>query len=153
TVRSENAFVFILTHALPPALGNALIWMVMGAMWFCGLSSITSNSRMLFAFARDGGLPFAREVARVSPRFKSPYIAVWISVAAAFVVAASASAYSAIVALSTIALYASYGLPILSAFRARLSGRELRRGPWNLGAWSNAVNAVALAWIGVITVL
>ncbi|KAG1721890.1 hypothetical protein EDB19DRAFT_1917028 [Suillus lakei] len=30
---------------------------VIGAMYFCGTFSITSNSRMMFAFARDGGIP------------------------------------------------------------------------------------------------
>jgi hypothetical protein len=53
-------------------------------------------------------------------------------------------------ALSTIALYASYGLPIAAALRAR---GARRRGPFSLGRWSTAVNAVALAWIAVLTVL
>ena len=55
---------------------------------------------MLFAFARDGGLPGAEYVARVSPRFRSPHVAVWVSAMAAFVVALWADAYSAIVALT-----------------------------------------------------
>ena len=53
----DNAFVYVLRTALGSRLGGALVWMVIGAMWFCGLSSVTSNSRMLFAFARDGGAP------------------------------------------------------------------------------------------------
>src|SRR5262249_17771755 len=48
-----NAFIAILHGALGHRLGAACIWMLMGAMWFCGLGSITTNSRMLFAFARD----------------------------------------------------------------------------------------------------
>jgi amino acid transporter len=57
------------------------------------------------------------------------------------------------VALSTVALYASYGLPILAGVLARRSGRWLRRGPWNLGSFSNAVNIVALGWTLFIMVL
>src|SRR5258708_34779280 len=80
---ADNPFIFVLQGALGARLGNALVGVAMLAMWFCGLSSVTSNSRMLFAFARDGGLPFSSAVASVSPRFKSPHVAVWVSAAAA----------------------------------------------------------------------
>jgi len=108
---------------------------------------------MLFAFARDGGLPFSRQLAAVSKRYRSPYVAVWVSAAAAFAVAIWAQAYSAMTALSTIALYASYGLPILVGLRARRSGRWTRFGPWHLGRWSTPVNVAALLWICTLTVL
>jgi amino acid transporter len=150
---ANNPFIFVLRGALGSRLGGALVWVAMLAMWFCGLSSVTSNSRMVFAFARDGGLPFSRQLARVSDRFRSPHVAVWVSAAAAFAVALWANAYSAMVALSTIALYASYGLPIWAGLRARRSGRWHSFGPWNLGRWSGAVNAAALLWICALTVL
>ena len=147
------AFVSVILEAVGGRLGRALVWMVLGAIWFCGLSSVTSNSRMLFAFARDGGLPSSPALASVSPRFRTPAKAVWVSVTMAYAVALWAKAYYAVVALSTIALYASYGLPILVGLRARLRGEWTERGPWNLGRWSNLVNVVALAWIFVISVL
>ncbi|HMC35299.1 MAG TPA: amino acid permease [Myxococcales bacterium] len=150
---AENPFIHVLRSALGTRLGGALVWVAVLAMWFCGLSSVTSNSRMLFAFARDGGLPFSRQVAAVSERYRSPHVAVWVSAAAAFVVAIWARAYSAMTALSTIALYASYGLPIWVGLRARRSGRWTRMGPWHLGRWSTAVNAAALIWICALTVL
>jgi amino acid transporter len=149
---AKNAFLHVLRRAVGRSLGDALTWMVMGAIWFCGLSSVTSNSRMLFAFARDGGLPASKSLASVS-RFRTPAVAVWTSVAMAFVVALWAEAYSAVVALSTIALYASYALPILVGLRARARGEWTERGPWHLGRWSSFVNVVALAWVFVITVL
>ena len=149
---AKNAFIYVLRHAVGRSLGNTLTWMVMGAIWFCGLSSVTSNSRMLFAFARDGGLPASSALASVS-RFRTPAVAVWTSAVMAFVVALWAEAYSAVVALSTIALYASYALPILVGLRARLRGDWTERGPWHLGRWSSAINVIALAWVFVITVL
>ena len=148
-VASDNAFLFVLTHALPETMARALVWMTIGAMWFCGLASVTSCSRMLFAFARDGGLPMSPRIAAVSPRWKTPHVAVWITIAFAFVLAATATAYSAIVALSTIALYASYGLPILAGLRARSAGVWTKRGPWHLGRFSTAVNVVALGWVAI----
>src|SRR5579883_303216 len=149
---AANPFTFILSGALG-RLGAALVWVAMGAMWFCGLASVTSNSRMLFAFARDGGLPGSRALAQVSPRFRSPHVAVWTAAAAAFAVALWADAYSAIVALSTIALYASYGVPIAVGLIARRSGRWRERGPWDLGRHSSMINVLALAWIAIATVL
>jgi amino acid transporter len=154
TLAAPNPFVHVLAGGLGPTLGNALVWVVLGAMWFCGLASVTSNSRMLFAFARDGGLPaVSPAVARVSPRFRSPHVAVWLAAAAALAVALWAEAYSVMVALSTIALYTSYGVPIAVGLAARRSGRWTRRGPWHLGRWSTAVNLLALTWIAVLTVL
>ena len=150
---ADNPFIFVLRAALGTRAGSALVWVAMVAMWFCGLSSVTSNSRMLFAFARDGGLPFSAQIARVSGRYRSPHVAVWVSATAAFAVALWADAYSAMVALSTIALYASYGLPIWVGLRARRTGRWRDFGPWDLGRWSFAVNAAALTWICALTIL
>ncbi len=152
-VAAENPFIFVLQSALGARLGNALVWIAMAAMWFCGLSSITSNSRMLFAFARDGGLPFSRHLASVSPRYQSPHVAVWVSASMALVVALWSDAYSAMVALSTIALYASYGLPILFGLLTRRAGRGLAPGPWNLGGKSTAVNVIAIGWIALVAIL
>jgi amino acid transporter len=146
---AANPFIFVLQNALGVRLGNALVMVAMAAMWFCGLSSVTSNSRMLFAFARDGGLPFSRALASVSPRFKTPHVAVWVSAAMALGVALWADAYSAMVALSTIALYASYGLPILFA----LLSQKRAFGPWTMGRRSRAVNIFAVCWIAACMVL
>ncbi|MBX7100196.1 MAG: amino acid permease [Myxococcaceae bacterium] len=149
---ADNAFLFVLHRSLG-RVGDVLVWLVLGAMWFCGLASVTSNSRMLYAFARDGGVPFSAALQRVSPRFKSPSVAVWVSVGMALLVAVWADAYSAMVALSTVALYGSYALPIAAGARARDEGRWTVRGPWHLGRWSKALNAVAVLWLCALMVL
>jgi amino acid transporter len=161
TVTADNPFIHVLRAALGSRAGGALVWIAVVAMWFCGLSSVTSNSRMLFAFARDGGLPFSRQLASVSAKYRSPYVAVWVATAAALAIALFTESYatyreaiySAMTALSTIALYASYGLPIWLGLRARKSGRWHRFGPWDLGRWSFPVNVAALTWIVALTVL
>ena len=150
---APNPFIYVLRTALGERLGSALVWLAMGAMWFCGLASVTSNSRMLFAFARDGGVPGGAYLARVSPRWRSPHVAVWVSVLAAFAVTLPVDRVGAIAALATIALYASYALPIFLGLRARRAGRWIKFGPWDLGRWSTAANVVALGWIAVAFVL
>lgn len=156
-VAAPNAFLFVLEQSLG-GLGTALVWVCVGAMWFCGLASVTSNSRMLWAFARDGGLPFSAQLAKVSPRWQTPHVATWVSVACALAVAllsvglsaltsmTAAGALSTVTAVSTVALYASYGLPILVALLARRRGWP-RTGPWTLGRFGPALNVLAVVWI------
>lgn len=151
TLASANPFIFVLETALG-RLGTGLVWLTVGAMWFCGLSSVTSNSRMLYAFARDGGLPMSAKLAVVSPRFLTPHVAVWTSIAMAFGLSLWANVYSVMAALSTIALYASYALPIACALWARRRGWP-RSGPWTLGRWGAVVNTVAVAWVALMLVL
>jgi amino acid transporter len=148
---ASNPFLFILTKSLG-AGGTLLVWVCVGAMWFCGLASVTSNSRMLYAFARDGGLPWSKALARVSPRWQSPHVAVWVSTVLAFAICLWADAYNVMAALSTLALYASYGLPVLVAYLARRQGWP-RTGPWTLGRLGPVVNVVALGWILTMLVL
>jgi amino acid transporter len=77
---------------------------------------------------------------------------VWACCAIAFVLALWSRAYNVIVAISTIGLYASYGLPIVLALRARRTGR-CAKGPFSLGRASPWVNAIAIVWVVFITVL
>jgi amino acid transporter len=149
--KGAGSFAFILEHALPRA-GTSLVVVTIAAMWFCGLSSVTSNSRMLYAFARDGGLPFSRYLARVSPRFQTPAVAVWVSIAMAMLISVATSVYSVMAALSTIALYASYVVPVFFALLARRRGWP-RTGPWSLGRFGGVVNVVAVVWVAFMLVL
>lgn len=150
-VAAKNPFIFVLEGALG-GVGTALVWVAVGAMWFCGLASVTSNSRMLYAFARDGGLPFSPLLARVSPRWQTPHVGVWVSVFVAFGLALFADALSVMAALSTVALYASYGLPVLFGLLARRRGWP-RVGPWTLGRWGALVNVVTVAYVVFMVVL
>jgi amino acid transporter len=149
---ADNAFSYVVTQALGPALGRVVMAIVLVAMWFCGLASVTSNSRMLFALARDGGVPRARAVARVGTRFQTPHVAVWVCVVVALLLAGWGRAYSVIVSISTIGLYGSYGLPILAGEIAWRRRGWRPSGPFRLRA-SRLVARLALVWIALITVL
>ena len=49
---------------------TVLFVLILVCVWHCGLFSMTSNSRMMFAFARDGGIP--QFFHKVDERFRSP---------------------------------------------------------------------------------
>jgi amino acid transporter len=160
-------FAVALDQAFPGRawLARGLTWLAMGAMWFCGLASLTSNSRMIFAFARDGGMPLSARFAQVSPRYQTPAHAVWLSAGGAFGVALLCLGYGAfggeavadvlgrITAASTVWLYLSYGLPIAAGLWARRTGRWRERGPWDLGRASHPINLIALAWIAALSAI
>ncbi len=149
----DGALVEILKGRLGAGAGTGLMWLICGAMWLCGLGGMTSASRMVYAFARDGGLPGHKLWAKVSPRFRTPANAIWGLFACALLLALSVKAYSAVLSIAVLALYLSYGLPVAARLNARRLGRPSGKGPWTLGRWSTPVAVVAVLWICFITVL
>ncbi|BDG60164.1 amino acid permease [Caldinitratiruptor microaerophilus] len=152
---ATNPYITAIEQALGGVFGRAMLWIVTIAMWFCGLSSVTANSRMIFAFARDRGLPGHRWLGTVSRRYRTPAAAVWLAVVVAFLFAVYAEALPIITSISTIALYVSYGIPMALKLWARARGAWTSRndGPWNLGPLSTLVNVLAILWILFISVL
>jgi amino acid transporter len=128
---------------------------IVAGNYLCGLACVTSTSRMMYAFARDGGLPGSRALKRVSPRWKTPVAAIWTTVALAFASTLYTKAYTTLSTACVIFLYLSYVMPAAAGLRAY--GRSWRRmGPFDLGGpLYRAVAAISLAgvvllvWIGV----
>jgi amino acid transporter len=154
----EDAALEVLRGALGPQAGRLAMGLVIVAMWFAGLSSVTSASRMLFAFARDGGLPWAAFFRRVNPRTRTPVVATAACVLAALALVAgtaplSETVFLAVAALATVALYASYALPIALGVAARVQGRWTQRGPWNLRRAGVPVAVAAVAWTLLVFVV
>jgi amino acid transporter len=143
----DNAFTEILKLRLGTGTGTVVGGLALGAMWLCGLATMTSASRMVYAFARDGGLPFSKLWARVSEKHRTPSPAIWALACVALVLAFSVKLYSAVVSIATIALYISYGLPIVARLYSRARGLDRTRGPWNLGKFSLPVAFIAILWI------
>lgn len=121
-------------------------------VWHCGLFSITSNSRMMFSFARDGGIPHFFH--HVDKKLHSPIRTIWLAITLAFLLAVpsvgSAVAFAAATSIATIGLYLSYGIPI---FIGLINPKGFIHGPFNLGLFSRPVALVATLWIGFITII
>jgi amino acid transporter len=152
------------TAAVPPlqimldALGvgpaKLLFLIIVGAQFFCGMSSVTANSRLIFALSRDQVLPGSRWWFRTTRRTKTPIGAVWLAVGAAFVLAIpslwSSVAFYAITSVNVIGLFTAYAIPIF--LRLRL-GAGFVPGPFTLGRWSRPVGRIVIGWISIETVL
>jgi amino acid transporter len=143
--------ITILVTALGERAGVAFSWLAAVAMWFCGLSAVTWCSRVIYAFARDGGLPVL--LSKVSAKHQTPAFAIWSCIAVAFVAAVYGGAYSVVTSISVIALYFSYVIPVYLAWRAKRRGLALKLGPWHLGRYGAAINLIALAWVSFISAI
>ncbi len=64
---------------------KVLLLVVIGAQLFCGMSSVTANSRMIYAFSRDGALPGSNIWHRVNKRTRTPTNAIWLAAAGALI--------------------------------------------------------------------
>jgi len=141
------AVIAVLTVALGERAGILFSGLAAMAMWFCGLSAVTWSSRIIYAFARDGGLPASGFWRRVNAGHQTPAPAIWLCVVLGFLAAVYSGAYAVITSISTIGLYLSYILPVWLNWRARRTERQLEPGPWHLGRWSLPVNLLAMGWV------
>jgi amino acid transporter len=157
------AVISILVYNLGDFLGNFISAGIAIAMAFCGLSSVAAAGRMLFAFSRDDGLPGASWLKKVSHRYRTPansltgiVIVSWLFTVAAFAVGAAGGpggggiAIVIVTAISTIFLYAAYGVVI---FLGATSSEWMNHRVWSLGRWSRPIAWVAVAWIVVLMFL
>ncbi|XP_020547487.1 amino-acid permease BAT1 homolog isoform X3 [Sesamum indicum] len=134
--------------------GIVCLGIVAVAIFFCGMSSITSNSRMAYAFSRDGAMPFSTFWHKVNKQ-EVPINAVWMSAVIAFCMAltslGSLVAFQAMVSIATIGLYIAYALPIF--FRVTLARKSFTPGPFSLGRYGVVVGWIAVLWVATISVL
>lgn len=164
---ADNAFIYVISEALGGTFGKVMLWLITLAMWFCGLSSITSFSRMMYAFSRDRGMPFSRHWAEISKKYRTPAKAIWLAVTLSFLLAFidylikifnPDAAYGTLVfltAVSVVGLYVAYGIPIFLKLVAQRKGtfQPKHLGPWNLGKYSNLIAVLSLIWIVFISVV
>jgi len=147
-----NPVLYILQSRLSYVLGTLLFAVIFVAQFFCSMSSVTSNSRMIYAFSRDGAVPGHNLWHRLN-RGRTPQNAIILAAVAAFVLAVpslwSVTAYLAVTSIAVIGLYIAYALPIF----LRQFSTDFKTGPWHLGAWSRPIGWIAVIWTILISVL
>jgi amino acid transporter len=151
---SVNAVVYIWTTSLGNAWAEFLLLIAVVAQFFCGTASVTSASRMMFAFSRDHAVPgwaiWRRVSARRVPVYAVTAIVVlsWALMLPTLVNVAIGAAVGTSIAV--IGLYIAFALPIILRIRA---GDRFERGAWSLGPHYKWISPLAVAWIAVICVL
>jgi len=126
--------------------------------FYCGMSCMTSSSRMMYAFSRDGAVPGWRIWSRVNER-RIPFNAVLAVAVAALILTLPALkgnkdgvtvAFTAVVSIGVIGLYVAYAIPIWLRWRL---GDKFVAGPWTLGQKYRWMNLVAVIEVIIVAVI
>lgn len=137
-----NVFFYTINSIMPVWLAKLLFLFILIAQFLCGLATVTSASRMIYAFARDGGLPLiSKWVSKVSPTFRTPVAAIWTGAVLEFlfvwmaqtVSIGGTNIYTIVVNATLIFLFLSFTVPIALGFFAIGTAKWPKMGPWDMG--------------------
>jgi amino acid transporter len=146
-----NAFPWLMQQSgMPKIFKDILIIGIVIANYICALAGLTSTSRMMYAFSRDGGLPFSRALKHVSPRYRTPATAIWWGAVLSIVATLYGDAFVVLSTGCAVFLYISYVMPIAAGLRAEINGNWLKKGPFQLGAASKLVSFFAIIGCGLL---
>jgi len=146
---------------LPAGLKTLIYAGILIAQFLCGLATVTSASRMMFAFARDDGMPFgSAALASVSPRYRTPVAAIWTAtvlcilyvVLALSIKVAGTSIYVIVVNSTLVFLFLSFTIPLVAGLFAYGTAKWPTPGPWAMSAGTYKLVTV-LAVIGMAVIL
>ncbi|MCW2889812.1 MAG: amino acid permease family protein [Streptosporangiaceae bacterium] len=147
----------LINSALTPGWAKAVIAISVIGQFYCGMSCVTSMSRMTYAFSRDGAVPGSRLWSKVDKN-RTPVNAIIGGVLACLALTLPALykapngvpvAFYAVVSVAVIGLYLAFLIPIYLRLRA---GSSFKPGPWTLGGKYKWMGWTAVIEIAVISV-
>ncbi|KAF1816193.1 amino acid permease 2 [Eremomyces bilateralis CBS 781.70] len=137
--------------------GGSVMWFfVILVQFFTGCAAMLGNARMAYAFARDEGLPFSGIWSKINSWTKTPVNGVWLVVAfcscLTLIAIGNTQTFVAIFSITAPALDISY-IAVIIAHRVYENRVRFIEGPYTMGKWSKPVNAIAVAWVCLISVV
>jgi amino acid transporter len=146
---------WIWAESMSQTWAEILLFVCVVAQFFCLTASVTSASRMMFAFSRDRAVPghsLWRRVARNRiPRWSVAGIGVFSAALMIPAVWNYLVGYFAGTAIAVIGLYIAFILPVYLRYRQGEKWQEARA--WSLGRHYKWIDLVSLIWVGIITIL
>jgi len=138
-------------------LSKLMIFIAIVGQFFCGMCSVTANSRMVYAFSRDGALPGSKLWHRINPRTRTPTNAVWLGVSLSAILGMLtlvqsdnyAVAFFVLVGFTAVGLYIAYVIPVF----LRLRKPDFVQGPWNLRGASKLVGWTVVVYVVFINLM
>ena len=158
---SGGSVVTILNQALSgPWVSTVLVISTVGQC-FCAMACMTTTTRMLFAFSRDGAVPGARFWTRLNKSGVPLYSVALVAVLAIVLTlpalvpvdingAPVPVAFNAVVSIGVVGLYLAFAIPIFQRLR---KGSAFQKGTWTLGRHYKWLSVVAVVEIAVTTVI
>ncbi len=154
----------IFDQALGSKWAGVVLLIAASGQFYCTTACLTSTTRMLYAFSRDGAVPGAQYWAKLNAN-KVPVNGVIVSALIAILLTLPALieinigtaeepiivsyAFSAVVSIGVIGLYLAFAIPIWLRWRA---GDSFQQGSWNLGTKWKWLAPLAVAEIAVTSV-
>jgi amino acid transporter len=147
----------IFSQALTVNWASLILFISAAGQFFCTVACMTSTTRMLFAFSRDGAVPGSRYWSKLSTK-RVPVHGVVLSAIVAVILTAPALvkvdingapvpvAFFAVVSIGVVGLYVAFAIPIFLRWRA---GNSFQPGGWTLGNKYKWMCLVAVAEIAV----
>jgi amino acid transporter len=154
---------YLFVHAMNENWASLILFISAAAQLFCATSCMTSSSRMLFAFSRDGAVPGSKRWSTLTNKRVPANGVVAIAVVAAIVTlpalvevnlgTADAPfivpvAFYAVTSIAALGLYLSFGIPIYLRWK---HGDRFEVGSWNNGSKYKWMNLVAVAEIIIVS--
>ncbi|HVZ01411.1 MAG TPA: amino acid permease [Dongiaceae bacterium] len=150
-----GVFGWVLAQShMPDALKSLIAIGIVVSNYLCALAGMTSLSRMMFAFSRDGGIPWVSKYLRkVSPTYRTPGTAIWVGAVLCFILGwvcgQDSRAYIILASGCAVFLYVSYIMPIAAGILAE--GKTwTKKGPFDLGGMSKPIAVLAVVGGGVL---
>lgn len=140
------------------AATNAMTAIIIILASFSCVTIMAGSSRQLFAFARDGAIPFHRWVAYVRPGFDVPVNAVLVIFLVAALISlvniGSTVAFNIITSLGTGTLTTSYIVCISILIWRKVTHQEMLPTRFDLGkTFGLFVNFVSLGWLILVLII
>jgi amino acid transporter len=129
--------------------------------FFCTVACMTSTTRMLFAFSRDGAVPGSRYWSKLNTN-RVPVYGVILSAVVAVIITLPALvkvdingapvpvAFFAVVSIGVVGLYVAFAIPIWLRWKA---GDDFKPGGWTLGRKYKWMCLVAVAEIAITSII
>jgi amino acid transporter len=140
--------------AMGQSWGTFLLFICCIAQFFCLTASVTSASRMLFAFSRDRAVPGHQLWRRVA-RNRIPHMSV-IAIVLASAAIMLPTLYNFFVGyyvgtgIAVIGLYIAFILPVILRYRMK---DAFEPGAWTLGKHYKWIDPIAIVWVFFISIV
>ena len=147
--QGSGSFFWIMGQVLPNPLKVALFVLIFLSQYLCGLATVTSVSRMVYSFSRDGGLPWSNVLRRISHKYRTPVPAIWTASLLSIAFTVYTPVYTTIAAVCAMFIYISYLLPVAAGlFAYRRSWTKM--GPFDLGSWYPPIAVLCMIGCAVL---
>jgi amino acid transporter len=154
----------IFAQALSSRWGGVVLLISTAGQFYCTIACMTSTTRMLFAFSRDGAVPGGKYWSKLN-RNRVPVYGVLATAVIAVVLtspalvkvdingAPSPVAFFAVVSIGVIGLYVCFAIPIYCRWR---HADRFQSGGWTLGSryrWMCVVALVEIVLTSIVALL